>query len=911
MSDLILKSINRQPFQWIEIDMPKCLLDYGNGLCSAVQGVTGAEKCHNTRATCQVPGDYDATDNVLTYSFCDNRGYIPDDRYYFPYLDSVSVSPASLNLGGGNKNKSALGTMATLSATFSDHPHTDRIVDPYLSSRDYDPYERSTFWAKWRARNPYYMHRELRYYSGYIDPTTGYVDPATLVTRTFFVTGFGGFSAGGNVSVKAADIMTFIANDKAKAPKVSTGKLSGSLNTGAGSLTLTPSGIGDLEYPASGKIRINKEVMSFTRTGDDMNITRGIVNTEAASHADGDSVQLCLEFSSKKPDEILFDLETIYAGIPASYLDTAQWAAEVTDHMPRLYSALITEPTGVRQLISEMSEQMYFAPVWDERNARQYIKAVRPVSEEVVTNLTDDRNLLEDSVTWNDEADQLITDVWVYYGQKNPVLKLDEGTNYAALDVVSDTDSKSVDRNNTEKVKVVYSRWINEGGAAIDLGDKTLARYNEIPRSCSFSLDAKDRDLWLADFVTMRNRHVVDSNGLSLPVAMQITSAQESQQGTTYSYIAQQYSGKLVDEGGGGGGLGFVISSDYVNLNLREYYNKFSGGTPTSGDVIEFTIRSGVTIGGCAFTDVENVSDSASTATDVSTTINDLASKAIFQGSFRRYTNYSGSHQTRSISLAKVQRKGIITDNLFNIGNTYTNPRVGAYNQALACSVHEYPVKPSLVTGAWPAGVEIIINIEPLARVIGEAPISPIGYSTTFSSSNGGFSYTGGKALAFGGDGGDAIEITDANPTVKINNQGTISGAGGAGAGVSDAWGSQFNQTYGGAAISGGGGQGYDYGQPIVAVGDLTNQNKNNITVTPSAGSLDAAGNLGRFSTLRFFYSGAGGEVGQDGGYSKFDAFGSVTVETARNGLAGAAISKGANLINWINKGTVIGAEID
>jgi len=119
MSDII-DSVNRKPFEWVEIDQSYCSLVYGTGSCNAILGTTGGSKCFNTRATCQDPTNYDST-SYLTLRFCHNQANIPDDYNYLPYLQSASVSAARINPGGGNDNISPLGIRSTLSCTFSDH----------------------------------------------------------------------------------------------------------------------------------------------------------------------------------------------------------------------------------------------------------------------------------------------------------------------------------------------------------------------------------------------------------------------------------------------------------------------------------------------------------------------------------------------------------------------------------------------------------------------------------------------------------------------------------------------------------------------------------------------------------------------------------------------------------------------
>jgi hypothetical protein len=45
---------------FVEIDQPFCTRTYGTAPCTAVLGTTGANKCYNTRKTCQSPANYEA-----------------------------------------------------------------------------------------------------------------------------------------------------------------------------------------------------------------------------------------------------------------------------------------------------------------------------------------------------------------------------------------------------------------------------------------------------------------------------------------------------------------------------------------------------------------------------------------------------------------------------------------------------------------------------------------------------------------------------------------------------------------------------------------------------------------------------------------------------------------------------------
>ena len=84
-----------------------------------------------------------------------------------PFLESIETTPTKINPGGGDSNASPFGERASVTITLNDAPHTDNLVDPYLSTRSYSPLARSTFWRKWLARNPYYSGRAIRIREGY------------------------------------------------------------------------------------------------------------------------------------------------------------------------------------------------------------------------------------------------------------------------------------------------------------------------------------------------------------------------------------------------------------------------------------------------------------------------------------------------------------------------------------------------------------------------------------------------------------------------------------------------------------------------------------------------------------------------------------------------------------------------
>lgn len=881
MSDVTL-----EPFEWVEIDQDFCTHSYSAAPCTATLD-TGGTECFNTRKSCQDPANYDR--GTLTLRFCKSQAFLPDDGYYLPSLVSVSLSAGSINPVGAGGNSSALGTRGGISVEFADHPHTDKFVDPYRANRvsrdaGYIATERGTFWTKWRARNQYYVGRQIRHCTGFI--RNGVV--TDVVTRTYFITGFDGPDASGGVVIQGKDLLSQLTNEKVKAPFASKGKLLSDISESATSWTLDPVGIG-AEYPASGLVRVGSELCTFTRSGDVLTVVRARHTTTAASANAGTVVQLCLVYSAQAPMAILEDLLVNYAGIPSAYLDLAQWAQEQTDYMPRLYSAIITEPTGILDLISEMAGQMYFYTVWDERSSKLKVRAIRPAIDDTVHELDDFANLLVDSIQLRDLPEQLITQAWVYYGIINPAGSATDSKNYAAREILL-TDEGAPDKHGADKIKQIFCRWIDEGGAAIELGEKMIARYGAAPRQATFSLAAKNADLWLGDFVRLNHRLSVDMTGAPLPINMQVMSAQQARAGVLFNYVCQEFVyEKQVDTTQ----KLLVISFDQNNLNLRDYYDSKIGVPPVSGDTITFTIRAGVVIGGRGAEDIEAYAGTIASRRMNWVTVNKTLTPVMNQ----------------DISARVYRARGAASG-------------VGSF--VMASDMWEVPCSVAFDTGLWPAGVTLRVVQEAGSSVLGEG-----GYA----SMHGG--YVGSTAgLSIASDGGHALRIRH---PVEWTNFGTIAGGGASGGAGVAIWSQsdRFTTYYFFELLPSGGGAGrYSTNEPGVDEWSYSGGSLGPVSMVvrrqASEGS-DIAGGSGAEADITVRYipagtftehintvrstAGQGGAIAAGSGSSSLadvDSGGGRThyPVTKARGRAGNAIIEGASLITWINKGDVRGAEV-
>ncbi|MCR6734439.1 MAG: hypothetical protein NVV83_10325 [Afipia sp.] len=244
---------------FIEIQIPVCTLRYGEttgeGTCPAVLGVDSAEKCFNTKNTCPVRASY--IEDEVTLRFSKPTAYLPVEIDCIPNVQEISFTPATISLGEN------LGTRATLSVTFFDIKHSDtgEGFDKYLADRDYDPYEQGTFWGKFRARQPFLRGRKIRWIIGLEGQSL-----EEMETRHFIVESFDGPTPDGKYTLVAKDVLKLVDGDRALAPAASTGFLVAPITSGDTTATLSPSGVGDAEYPIEGYLALGgKEIVAFKR----------------------------------------------------------------------------------------------------------------------------------------------------------------------------------------------------------------------------------------------------------------------------------------------------------------------------------------------------------------------------------------------------------------------------------------------------------------------------------------------------------------------------------------------------------------------------------------------------------------------------------------------------------------------
>jgi hypothetical protein len=462
----------------------------------------------------------------------------------------------------------------------------------------FDPYERGTFWGKFLARNPFYANYRARVRRGFMGDAL-----EDMNVRSYIVDRITG-PKNGRVSLSMKDLFSLIEARKAVAPVASQGELFAGISISDTTATLSPAGIGDEEYPASGHVAIQSEAIFFTRSADVLTFldgsppasTRGSLNTEAEAHDAEDLVQLVLSFESELVQDIIYTLLTEYAEIPAANIDKDEWdILAAAAGMDDLYTARIVEPTPVKDLIGELCEQAGCTVWHDPATDMIRFQPLRPQGG--VKTVTDREWIVDGSLDLKRQDNKRVSRTAVYFAQDNPTLRLDDRKNYRQRVITPDLAAESPTQYGVPAIKEIFSRWIPQfsSGLAGDVGARINALFRDPPHEASFRL-FRDRDgqLQLAEPFNLLTFEGQDDTGAQTPILMSpVEIAREENE------IAVKAQGvKFFTDPDEVAGVREITlnSTDMRNLNLRTIHDSIFSA-PTGDEVITFILPSGFTVG--------------------------------------------------------------------------------------------------------------------------------------------------------------------------------------------------------------------------------------------------------------------------------------------------------------------------
>lgn len=434
-----------------------------------------------------------------TLRFGPNQSGLPKGQTIFPALRSVSDRPGELNLSGLGRRSNALGRRATVAVSLEDFTYHDTLTDDYQAERvsgaaqfdsvGYDPAARGTFFGRLRARWPYYEGRPLRVLRGEVGQPL-----SEMRVEHYVISEYSGPDSDGAVELVAKDVLDLARRGKSQAPAVSKGKLAAAITAVSGTATLSPPGIGDLEYPAAGRICIGREVVAFTRSGDVLTLTaRALGGTAAASHSAGDVAQVCLHYDGVSPAAVVRDLLVTYAGVNPDFVPFETWESDTASWLAGYaLTATITRPTAITELIGEISE-LGIMVWWDPIAQRIRFLPNRPLEPgEVFVPLSDAQHLIEGRTKVTVQEDKRISVLQFWHGQRDVTQSGQDGGNYQKV-VAAVGDEENFDQ---DRIVEIFCRWLGPDGndqVATTVAERLITRYARAPLQIAGEVDIKDR----------------------------------------------------------------------------------------------------------------------------------------------------------------------------------------------------------------------------------------------------------------------------------------------------------------------------------------------------------------------------------------------------------------------------------
>ena len=534
-----------EPFEWVEIDLPLCSRVYGTAPCTAALSASNPHKCFNLRDNCQDSANF-LLGPALTLKFSKEGIPMPAGFKAFPVLSNVRQSSTTANIGGADPRYGALGRQATLDFDLADFTHHERGVDPYASERvsgaaqfdavGYRPEDRLTFLAKMKARFPNYAGGNVRLCRAYI-VAGAITDQSTFHHILKEMAG----PSGGSMRVSAYSIFDLMNGKTAVCPKPTRGALTLAMTAVATGFDVTPAGIGDIDYAASGYLTVGSEVMAFTRSADTFTVTRGQKGTAAATHQAADTAQQAWYCDNARLDDVASELILDFTATPSSWVPVAEWAAEVTRWGVSVrLTTMITSPTPVGTLVGELAD-LGCNIIPDERAAEIRLRMNRPIDGDTVYSVTD-ANAYE--ITQEDREEDRVTQVYFVHKRADPTKGIgtgDDVSNYLRRALTVNPDAVAI--YGDVRTRTIRTRWLDQGDdtTVAVISWQLLRRFQQAPMRVKCLIDARDKAIQLSDVVELQTDDMASTVGEVTTRLMQVIGRSEPTPYHTVSIELQRF----------------------------------------------------------------------------------------------------------------------------------------------------------------------------------------------------------------------------------------------------------------------------------------------------------------------------------------------------------------------------------
>lgn len=556
----------RRPVQVVKMYLDFCDNVYGspsgevlNGVstCTA-NGATGSE-CYNTRHTCQDLSNYRVdSSGKRVYTFTSEvgdtlTGQLPNTH---PALVSISSAPVEIVPTKG------VSLRGNISIKLRDFVSTGSDVDLYSATRDIIALENGTFFQKLIQRNPHYINRPIEIYDGYIDfegnlqlydGKKEYIIDSMQLSNDM-------------LSVKCKDPMTLADELKAKVPVPSEFSLKADVGSGTNDNEVLTIGGADAtaaqlqaEYGTSGFVRINEEIIAYTRAEGDANMDfhssgRGEWGTSEATHDAGDTVQKCVFFGAYDGsgtavtiNDAAYDLLVNQAGVPAVAINNQSggeysWVDEKTNWLSAYrIDAIFSEPKEVNKQLSQLASMVGVNFFYDDITSQIVMRAETPeLDSSAIPTITDD-TIIEDSLKFINSEKDRVSRVYYYYNMRNHTDDRDKPKSFKNLYVAIDSDGELPIEYGKESNKTIFAYGVTDTSTATSVSQRILSRFKNTPKTITFKVDASQQELYTGDHFFLLTKHIVDFNGIPTTTEMQVLSSKFDSSKQCYVIKSKQF----------------------------------------------------------------------------------------------------------------------------------------------------------------------------------------------------------------------------------------------------------------------------------------------------------------------------------------------------------------------------------
>lgn len=471
------------------------------------------------------------TNDARAYTGIDFRSYRYSDQsifgvQHFPYLVSATSNAPTVDPGN------SIGFRASGNVTINDFV-TD---DSYEIQSPYFPRITGSHFTKLFARN-HLKNRRARIIRGY-NPNS--YDEDNTQIENYLIDSWSLPDKNGLVSINLVDELILAQSKKAKAPIKSRGVLSATIDSSV--TTLSFSTTITEEYGAissTGYIAIGKEIMSYTvATTTTMNVVRGRLNTEAASHEANETIQLVIYYDDQNIIDIITDLISNYTRIPLSYIPTSKWnALKSGDLADYNLTRPIYKPEGVNKLLNELVTLAGLSMYVDVIDSELVIVTVPDFASPVIE-FNDSENIERDTIKVNFNFKKQITRQSILWDKKDPTETDDEQNYRKGLLIVDDVTESPVNGDTVSEGKEVKSNWlinsIEDNSLASNYANRMVNRFSKTPISVSFETDqayigsVSGGRMWLGSIFNLRTYKLKDKLLNEEVLTCQCTSIKES-----------------------------------------------------------------------------------------------------------------------------------------------------------------------------------------------------------------------------------------------------------------------------------------------------------------------------------------------------------------------------------------------